>query len=103
MSEEQHVLEHKGAEGLLDWFRLAFHSDIGEGHLEHFVFADADFSDIQHIDAAPLFPVICGDPYYEQSIVESDVVLRGHSPPDIFYARPKLLANIQRGPPSYIS
>ncbi|NND32849.1 MAG: hypothetical protein HKN76_09680, partial [Saprospiraceae bacterium] len=40
--EEEHVCEQNHFSSLLDLFRLAFHSDIGEGHLDHFIAADND-------------------------------------------------------------
>ena len=46
MSSEVHEIEHREADSLLDWFKLAFHSDMGEGHLENFISADSQLLDL---------------------------------------------------------
>lgn len=36
LNEAAHIVEHQTATGLLDFIKLAFHLDQGEGHLEKF-------------------------------------------------------------------
>lgn len=38
--EEEHVCQQAQVLSFLDIFRIAFHSDIGEGHLDYFIAAD---------------------------------------------------------------
>lgn len=37
MTAEDHELQHQEARSFLDYLKLIFHEDMGEGHLEHVV------------------------------------------------------------------
>ncbi|MBR9920768.1 MAG: hypothetical protein GYB31_08005 [Bacteroidetes bacterium] len=51
LSEAMHEEDHKDADTLLDWIRLGFHNDLGEGHLEWFTQTDADLDGASDIFA----------------------------------------------------
>lgn len=54
---DEHKIEHETADNLLDYLRLVFHSDIGEGHLENFESAQGiDFNFLKSISIDPIFP-----------------------------------------------
>lgn len=40
MSQQAHEEDHKNADNLWDWLKLAFHNDLGDGHLEAFSESD---------------------------------------------------------------
>lgn len=37
LTSDEHEVQHKEADSLLDYIKLVFHEDMGEGHLEHVI------------------------------------------------------------------
>lgn len=49
VSNDEHEKNHVEAMSFLDWVKLPFHEDIGEGHLENFISADFSFVSVEQI------------------------------------------------------
>ena len=70
ISDAQHEEEHLSADSWKDYIKLIFHTDLGDGHLEHF--NSADGLDLQLITAPVVIPV-CGIVIEHRLLVSSEL------------------------------
>lgn len=56
LSDDDHELVHQSADSILDYIKLIFHTDMGEGHLENF--ESGQGFDFDHISAVAISPIV---------------------------------------------
>ena len=59
MSHPEHSTSHQEADNLIDYLELIFHTDVGEGHLEHFETGQGlDFNIVSNITTVAILDIV---------------------------------------------
>lgn len=102
LSSVEHEVQHLEADSLIDFIKLIFHEDMGEGHLEHVVVGhilsldfqlDYNFQNVTYQQYA----FLSTENRLNNTQVKEEFVLHDISPQRIYYQEPT-----HRGPPSNI-
>lgn len=101
LSYEDNLIEHNSATSILDYLELAFHADLGEGHLEHLDSANGPELN-QVLNTKVLVPIMNWHPILAPRLIEPNVEYvrvftdNHRIPKDVSIQAPVL-----RGPPAF--